>query len=788
MELIGEAAQLSLLPDQPPDDIEAVATATELFSNAVQKEPFSLQIWLRYCEYVSSVAEHSAGWPDEERDFLQDDLLPPDTVEKIWEDGLLATKYRINDSHQLWNKWIERKLAGEFRVADIREAFIARLVVPHSTWDDTSQQFSSFLSAHDESNWENSMVQVTELAKPAKAQYTLREPWELKMNAISADDGESLKSFCFEYLEFELIQSKKDPDALPLCYALYERILLLLPHESGLWEDYTVVLSNTRNSVVQRSQNPPELLSVFQRALDHCASAMSLWSRYMVKAEADEIDDSEIEAIMELAVNNLDDIPMGQEKLEQAVILYSAWCGYLKRHSSGLPATSAIESAINKVTAIGKDPSFALERCLIEYLTQQGNVDAAREAWAKLVKSHGDYYDFWQQYYEWEMIVELEDPRRPKATAVLKSAVVRRGLDWPEKLIEMYSRHCNLFSDADTLGSAMDFINRSQKGLAKRRQKEAAEAAALYVQQQEQYASSLPAVVESAVSDAPADSAEQSPGTKRKREDSVEAPSKKPKADNNSDHVVQEPKRDREHTSILVTNLPPEVTQTKVKQFFREYGHVNNLELVKGEGEKPSTALIEFRSLEDVQSALLRNDKFFGEHQIKVVPAKDLTLYVTNFPIAEDENDAFMYERFSTYGEIFPPRWPNKKKKLLANQRRRFAYISFTTSEGAAKALELDGKEFNDSRGHYKMEVKYSNPFIKKEREPSKRPPKPKFDVPKTPNGADPTSPANVEGSTNGEEKPGPVKPAPKLMQQAPIRRPVLGGASKKKRGGFGAG
>jgi len=121
-----------------------------------------------------------------------------------------------------------------------------------------------------------------------------------------------------------------------------------------------------------------------------------------------------------------------------------------------------------------------------------------------------------------------------------------------------------------------------------------------------------------------------------------------------------------------------------------------------------STALIEFQTPEEAQSALLRDGKYFVDKQIQVIPGTGLTLYVTNFPPITD--DLQLRNLFKGCGEIFSIRWPS----LKFNTHRRFCYISFRTAEGAAAATKLDGQSLG---GVYKLVSKYSNPAKKKDRE-----------------------------------------------------------------------
>jgi hypothetical protein len=60
------------------------------------------------------------------------------------------------------------------------------------------------------------------------------------------------------------------------------------------------------------------------------------------------------------------------------------------------------------------------------------------------------------------------------ATDVLVQAMYRRTLDWPEKMMEVYIRHCENYEDVETLLRALSTVHHTSKGVAKRRAREAA--------------------------------------------------------------------------------------------------------------------------------------------------------------------------------------------------------------------------------------------------------------------------------------------------------------------------
>jgi RNA recognition motif-containing protein len=729
----GEDAWVGLVDEasRTARDLDQRVQVVELYKKAVNAEPFSLRLWLQYCEWMWSLHVDSqsgdAGWPIEEQQAGQE-LFGLQTCIELWQQGAHAVRYRLNDSHVLWNRYMSVELEELAKyptppaIDRVKNLYLERLQIPHATWDETSQAFSQFMSRYDQAHYEDVMTKATQLAKHAKDIYSHREINELNLaRAIQERDIDKIRTTVTAYIEWEIIQSRKKNGIPALLFALFERCLLLLPTNALLWEDYVSAVIGYIHGSERHPHDAPDLLELLQRSVRHCPSSGSLWSAYMLRAEVQNFDFHDVERIKHAATasGQLDRNGMGD-----VLKVYSAWCNYLRRraithHSTdedidladvGMP--SALESVIHWGQRLyGRDwkgdPSFQIQRCWIQYLTQRGKIDEAREQWHSLIPTNGDGYEFWQRYYHWEMIIPHKEWSRPMAAAALRQGIQRRTLDWPEKLMEMYLMHCHACESADEVSNAIDFVHRQSKGVAKRRAREAEQAAAAYAQQQQAAVAAPAATADMAMADSP------SGASKRKREDSVpraeEGAVKKVKSEGSD--AAQQLKRDRENTSVLVTGLPVEVTQTKVRQYFKEYGHINALALKTEHPPSTSataTALIEFRSVEDAQSALLRDGKYFGSNQISVQPGVGLTLYVTNYPPTADE--AYLRDLFKQAGEILSIRWPS----LKYNTHRRFCYISFRTQEAAAAATKLDGKLLD---GKYKLEAKYSNPGQKKQRE-----------------------------------------------------------------------
>ncbi|KAL2071702.1 hypothetical protein VTL71DRAFT_12937 [Oculimacula yallundae] len=730
---VGEDGWLALVDEasRTAGDLEQRIGVVEQYKRAIAAEPWSSKLWLAYCEWFWSLytdcQNGDAGWPEEEQQVGQE-VFSLAVALDVWQEGSQATQYRLNDSHELWNRWMSieleqvSKAPTREKIERARSLFFDRLQVPHARWDETSQMLSTFITKFDEAAWEATMIESTKVGKIAKELYSNREVYELKIHrAMESGDKEAIKAEMTAYLAWEMTQSmfkpKKGAAASPLilCAALFERALSSTPLglEAATWEDYIVFLTNNKEQAAENQL--PALLPVIQRSTNHCPWSGALWARYILSAEAESLPFSTMEQIKHAATNTRD---LDRDGMGSVIEFYIAWSGYLKRLTMFAGATDddidvaemGLPTALEDVQEWGKrrhgkewkgDPLFRIERIFIQHLTQKGSIAEARSYWKRLTNTHSDSYEFWQQYYLWEMTARDQVGPPTYATEVLIQAISRKTLDWPEKMMEVYLRHCNDYEEVGALLKAMSTVHRLTKVVTARREREAAEAAAVYAQQQP--------VTQTELVD---ESDPTSGASKRKREPASEEPEagakKKLKSADQDAARAQHAKRDRENTTVLVANLPAEVTQTKVRQYFKEFGHLNNVTL-KTEADKASTtALIEFRTPEEAQSALLRDAKYFGEKQLQVTPGTGLTLYVTNYPPTAD--DAYLRHLFKDCGEIFSIRWPSLKH----NTHRRFCYISFRTAEGAAAATKLDGQSLG---GKYKLSSKYSDPANKKDRE-----------------------------------------------------------------------
>lgn len=706
---LGEELWVERITDETmlATTVEDRVSLIELCQRATAEEVGSVRLWLLYGDWVVRLfhacrpgalgdlpAKHGldgdSSWSDEDR-MVGAEVFGWDMMVDVWRQAVRATQWRIHDSHLIWDRYAELILEdvangpNPQKVSHLRSLFDERLQIPHATWDQTFQLFSTFVTNYDNAAYEETMVSASRRAANAKSTFTLRQPYEMRVQAAAESGNQDVEWAMYaEYLDWEMTQTRKNKGTFQLCNALFERAVLRFATDSNLWEDYVYFLVD-RKTARDVSLSP---LTVLQRATRHCPWSGNLWAQFLLSSESENKPFHEVEEVKHKATSmGLMDIG-GMEEVLKA---YAAWCCYLNRRAFHEKATDeeadvaevGIRSAIETVKELGEkkhgkdfkgDPNYRLQRIYVDYLSRSGLWDRARiEVWKALISSRGDSYEFWLRWYHWEMMYWFTAGGAPgvkrsmsapsSATSVLRQGLNRPNLDWPEKVLEVYMDHVQGFEGVESLQAAIVLVRKVSKGIAKRRQQEADEQAAQLAQSQ-QHEAAAAAVVMSL--------GELTGGSKRKRDlesETVEDHTpKKVRQDQDADHEAMEEdppkspetsalKRDREHTTVIVKNLPAGISEVRVRQFFREVsyvhsvkkrlggllillqcGQVKSLNLITEAGGSSSTATIEFESTEDVLAAQTKDMKALDGNAIEVQIGTGTTVFVTNFPPAADES------------------------------------------------------------------------------------------------------------------------------------------------------
>jgi RNA recognition motif-containing protein len=715
----------------------------ELHKQATQEEPYSAKLWAAYGEYVSFLVSCSwdqdplEEWTEEDR-LIGRELFKPQLLVEALQQGAERVKYNLQESNLVWDRYLqvleedlERGGLSQEKVTTIASIYNDRLGQPHATWSNTRSRYISFLQRYNLGDPEQVNEQVTQKNAHIVQQYSNREDYEFKvLQAIQQGDQTAEYHAITRYLKWE--KKTMGVYSFHLVNALYERATLRFPVDPSLWEDHVEFL-------IWQQDRSVDLLEVLQRATKHCPWSGSLWSHRILTLEAENKAFAEIEFVKHAATGTG---LLEHSDLEEIIKVQIAWCGYLRRRAFDEPrateddadiAEVGIRSALEFVREVGMkkhgrewggDSKYRLERIHMKYWLQRGNIDEARHIWDSLVAHQADSYDFWYRWYIFEMVVWSHNATRSdrnagqqlltptRATTVLERGLERlHTMDYPEPLIEMYMNHCEQHESVLKVRSAAIEKRRAERVVAIRREKErvtAAEAAA----QQQPHQAYVPEGSGKRKRDGAAYDDDTS-AKKSKQADIEEASPAAPIVDDAA-RVVSEapsdaqstgPKRNREHTTVIVRKLPVNTTQTRIRQFFTDAGIVRNL--VLKEEQDSLTAVVEFETPDEADYALSKEAKGFDGHAISIERGESTTLYVTNYPAHADE--AYLRKLFDPFGEILAFRFPS----LKYDTHRRFCYVQYATAEDAVKATKLDG---TDADG-LKLNVKISNPKGKKKRD-----------------------------------------------------------------------
>ena len=746
---LGEDLWLDWIKDESmlAQTMEDMVDVTEKCEKAVQEEQGSTKLWVQYGDWVLHCYElvengrqrNSSSRLSQEDMVMGEAAFDRQLVLDTWKAAAYSTKWRIDNSHLVWDRYIELvmedlRIANSTELIDlVKSIFEDRFQYPHANWEGTFSTFSTFITEYCNQDYEHIMAKTRENTLEVRLTWDARETFEIALqNAQQSGDRDTEYHTFVQYVEWEKAEIMEERSIFELANALYERAALRFPSDTSLWEDHAIFMIDD----IYKAPANASPLSMLDRATRHCPWSGSLWSQYLLSSEKAGAPFTDTEDIKHKATNTgLLDVG----GIDEVLKVHIAWCSYLRRRAFRAEASDedldvaemGIRSSIENMQELanGKhgegsnpDPLFRLQRIYIKYLSESGSWDSAREAYRGLIDKQGDSWEFWMSFYIWEMMrwakfiqgeksatdgLSRKIPSPQYATAVLKQALKRPNLDWPEKIMEVLTNHCEDHEDIEELQLAIVEIKKTQRIVAERRAREAAEAAAAAATASAQAQAQQ-------LKHEPVDGAEVVANGlhigKRKRDDTeIGEPSKKAKAEELDVGLApaalsteKEIKRDREHATIKVQNLPATVTETRLRQFFRDCGTINSLKLVH-----PS-AVIEFNEKEDAQFAQSRDGRDLDGSVISVQLGSGSILFVSNFPPAADE--AFIRGLFEKFGQILDIRFPS----LQHNTHRRFCYVEFERNDQAkAASTELDGHEFDDG---LKLNVKISDPEQKQSR------------------------------------------------------------------------
>lgn len=155
--------------------------------------------------------------------------------------AVAATKFDVKNSQSIWKPYSEfelevlNKFNNPEQLKRVKSMYLDRLAVLHIDCEDTFNSYSSFVTAHDNTNYESNMLESNKIYAKTKRAAEDRDIFEMKL----VSSNYSLDSF-YEYIENEKVS--KSMSSLNNVRNLYERAIILYCVDPTLWDDYILYL------------------------------------------------------------------------------------------------------------------------------------------------------------------------------------------------------------------------------------------------------------------------------------------------------------------------------------------------------------------------------------------------------------------------------------------------------------------------------------------------------------------------------------------------------------------
>ncbi|CAG8567374.1 4021_t:CDS:1 [Paraglomus occultum] len=663
---------------------EKTRQITQLFDWALH-DFYSINVWKRYIDFVT------------DKHMEAPSSFTLDEVRAVADRAKNATKFHIAQSHIVWDtildfeeKLLEKLGPVSAQLETVRTLYIEYLDVPHSMIDTTWQRYSSFITKYFSAEYEARMLDGNAKYSESKKGLNQREVYEDRIDQSLRRSEDALSHFQ-AYIDFEkrnahFGKKKKQSSAdvksekrkqFHRTRFLYERAVAIYYTDQMLWDDYIVFL-------IDNNANTSETFSVTGRAIMNCPWAGDLWCRHIRMAE--ELGKSHVEvariwdeAFARGMLNSVD------TSMEQVVKVLIAKCDYERRRIYWTSDDVADQVARLIVTfeeglkmVNDGDPYHRIDKYYIQILTHTMNdIGKAREIWENMVKVHREYSELWLEYAEWEK----EQKNFEEARKIYKKAV-NVNSDWPERIFDAYETFEHHFGSLKDLETALTLIRKRAKVVADKRSKDAQQA-------QANNSETTPVDVSMKRKVEHLDNDESAPAAKRSK----------------GKEYAKVNRRDREHATVVIENLPRGIKEGELKSFFDICGKIREINIYK-EDDDTISAHVEFVDRDSAAAALTKDKKNIGGHEITVYAA-DCVLYVTNF--SEEIDRPALRSLFEKYGEIVEMRYPSQ----IFKKPRRFCYVEYKEPRAARAALVLDGYEATPG---LRLKVVISNPDRRTER------------------------------------------------------------------------
>ncbi|RCH97173.1 Squamous cell carcinoma antigen recognized by T-cells 3 [Rhizopus stolonifer] len=428
---------------------EGEAKLRSLYDKA-EKDYLSIDIWKSFTEFVLEKFYKAFETMEEEDE---------DLIESTREDltrAVRVTTQHIKRSQEIWSLYLqfEVDLMNRFKNPDqaarVKGVYLTRLGNLHLDCEKTFNDYSTYVTAWDNENYEQNMVEANKIYAETKRQADEVDFYEENL----IENGYSLDAF-YEYIEAE---KQKKSFSLNSIRCLYERAILIYCTDPGLWNEYILFL-------IEKARVVSFLEIICQRAIRNCPWSGILWSHYIRVRESEDAEPSEINAMCDKALSS----QLLLASLEDLVALLLAKCNYYRRiidwedleETEVMDLRIAFEESltyINEAFPKNGDPYTRLEKFYARILARLGHIDRAREIWEIIVRKNGRSADTWIQYIHFE-----RDIQNYKKCVILFKKAMCKNLDDPVRLMDAWTSLEQEVGDLESFENALVRIHHKTK-------------------------------------------------------------------------------------------------------------------------------------------------------------------------------------------------------------------------------------------------------------------------------------------------------------------------------------
>ena len=574
---------------------------------------------------------------------------PPPPLKQLFTDALRDTSHDYLNAHRVWDL-VLRHMEPREPLETLTKLHLKRLSYPHARLQDSFDTFSQFVSRHYPHDYERHMLAGNRIFQKSLQQARYYDLHEQRVRQLPSDPGVWI-DYCRQVSKYAA------GDTAPAA-TVFARATVACG-DVALWLNYVYI--------VYEAAYPAEELEAFlSRFVRHFPRSSLSYAEYARNCAVFSDGLAKFEQIRDRAQHQglaLRDTYENWKIYAMAILAYEVAVARAAASERDLAVVDLLYADIERfsdVATANNDGFHAVEKMAMAILEELGDVENARRVVSKMLQRFGDQSEVWFLACDFE---RRHGGGASAVCALLDAAVANAvHLDWPERVIQEWLRVKQLSGDLAEYKRSLLQANKvyTMVGVARMQ----------------------------------AGEAPPSPDAGAKRHTAPEAPQPPTKR-------LHQPPRDREHLTVAVTNLPPDITEAKLVRFFADCGEPRAVAIC---GEPP-LATVEFADEAAMLAALTKTFKLLDGHRVEVSRRATATVWATNYPPSTLHE---LLERlFALAGRVVSTRFPS----LKFNHHRRFCYVEYATAEEAARAVaQLHGRELTENDRPYRLTVKILRP------------------------------------------------------------------------------